>query len=453
VQLIIGGEFTHVGADSTGEVAANHIAMWDGTAWQPLGAGTDGPVDALTVWDPDGDGPLPGVLVAAGRFVHAGSAWSGGVARWDGSAWSGFGWGIDGSGASVDVWDPDGLGPLPSQLVVGGSFAHAGADSTGQIDANNVARWDGTAWRTLGDGVPAAVRRVLAFSDHSGYSRIAVQMGSQLFFYDGQQLAETSFDQPMVFSSIAVWDPDGGGPTPAELVMSGAHSDYGPFCWNKSIGTYFCYRYSDVFGRWDGERWHWFAADRMVGPMFSWVGHGDGQGDQLVAGESGYQTLWAMNPAALPDFSVEPVDARVVRHGTATFTFDIGANTSNVQWTRDGILLSDGATSRGSVISGSETRTLTIAGVEFGDAGRYEAIVYGPCDSYSTRAALLSVCGTADFNGDGSVATDADIEAFFACLSGDCCPTCETADFNGDGAVGTDADIESFFRVLAGGPC
>jgi probable HAF family extracellular repeat protein len=59
----------------------------------------------------------------------------------------------------------------------------------------------------------------------------------------------------------------------------------------------------------------------------------------------------------------------------------------------------------------------------------------------------------ADFNGDGDIGTDADIEAFFACLAGDCCATCGSADFNGDGDVGTDADIEAFFRVLAGGTC
>ncbi len=64
-------------------------------------------------------------------------------------------------------------------------------------------------------------------------------------------------------------------------------------------------------------------------------------------------------------------------------------------------------------------------------------------------------CGTADFDGDGDVGTDADIEAFFACLAGSCCPACYPggADFNADGDVGTDADIESFFRVLAGGNC
>jgi hypothetical protein len=62
-------------------------------------------------------------------------------------------------------------------------------------------------------------------------------------------------------------------------------------------------------------------------------------------------------------------------------------------------------------------------------------------------------CSTADFNGDGDVGTDADIEAFFSCLSGNCCSTCGSADFNADGDIGTDADIEAFFRVLGGGAC
>lgn len=60
---------------------------------------------------------------------------------------------------------------------------------------------------------------------------------------------------------------------------------------------------------------------------------------------------------------------------------------------------------------------------------------------------------TADADGDGDPGTDADIEAFFACLAGTCCARCSPADFNGDGDVGTDADIESFFRVLAGQAC
>jgi hypothetical protein len=77
-----------------------------------------------------------------------------------------------------------------------------------------------------------------------------------------------------------------------------------------------------------------------------------------------------------------------------------------------------------------------------------------------TDALILAsplTCGSADFDCDGDVGTDADIEAFFACLAGTCppgAPGCgSTADFDGDGDVGTDADIEAFFRVLAGGTC
>lgn len=61
---------------------------------------------------------------------------------------------------------------------------------------------------------------------------------------------------------------------------------------------------------------------------------------------------------------------------------------------------------------------------------------------------------TADFNHDGDVGTDADIEAFFSCLAGRCCTTCPvSADFDSDSDVGTDQDIEAFFRVLAGAAC
>jgi hypothetical protein len=71
------------------------------------------------------------------------------------------------------------------------------------------------------------------------------------------------------------------------------------------------------------------------------------------------------------------------------------------------------------------------------------------------QISTAGACGSADFNCDGDVGTDSDIESFFNCLAGNCPPPpcCASADFNGDGDVGTDADIEAFFRVLAGGNC
>jgi hypothetical protein len=62
-------------------------------------------------------------------------------------------------------------------------------------------------------------------------------------------------------------------------------------------------------------------------------------------------------------------------------------------------------------------------------------------------------CGSADFDHNGDAGTDADIEAFFACMGGNCCAQCGSTDFNGDGDFATDGDIEAFFRVIAGGNC
>lgn len=63
---------------------------------------------------------------------------------------------------------------------------------------------------------------------------------------------------------------------------------------------------------------------------------------------------------------------------------------------------------------------------------------------------LIAWGGPGDFDCDGDLGTDADIEAFFACLGA---PGCAGADFDDDGASATDADIECFFRVLGGGTC
>ncbi len=83
------------------------------------------------------------------------------------------------------------------------------------------------------------------------------------------------------------------------------------------------------------------------------------------------------------------------------------------------------------------------------------ATLNGVPRGFVLRLGDANPCGTADFDGDGDSATDADIEAFFACLAGTCCPTCWHlgADFNADGDAATDADIEAFFRVLAGQDC
>jgi trimeric autotransporter adhesin len=104
--LIAGGNFT-----SAGGVPATNIARWDGSAWSPLGSGTDAFVNALLLL-PDGD------LVAGGAFATAGGVSSPYLARWNGTAWTAMNAGLD---AAVEA-----LALLPNgDLLVAGRFTTA----------------------------------------------------------------------------------------------------------------------------------------------------------------------------------------------------------------------------------------------------------------------------------------------------------------------------------------
>ena len=114
-----------------------------------------------------------------------------------------------------------------------------------------------------------------------------------------------------------------------------------------------------------------------------------------------------------------------------------------------GVIQSSDGDGRASSINGAGEVALAATaaippGQPLGAEGRCVVVFQIPAAQY---------CGSADFDGDGDSATDADIEAFFACIAGNCCDACGSADFDGDGDTATDADIEAFFRVLAGGYC
>ncbi len=132
--------------DSAGGAPVGRIACWNGTAWTPLGAGVDGRVNALVVM-PNGD------LVTGGAFTHAGNGVANGIARWDGAAWSPLGSGV---GNSPNLYDPLAVHSLlvraNGSLVVGGLFSTAGGSPAWYI-----ARWDGAAWSSIGAGMYGSV--------------------------------------------------------------------------------------------------------------------------------------------------------------------------------------------------------------------------------------------------------------------------------------------------------
>jgi hypothetical protein len=148
--LYAGGEFA-----SAGQVAANNIARWDGSAWSALGSGVTGfpftPPIAALAFDAQGN------LYVAGAFTIAGGVDATNIARWNGNSWSALGSGVNGAISSV-AFDINGY------LYAGGQFA--GAGGTG---ATNIAKWDGGNWSGLGEGISGVPAMVSALAcDHAG---------------------------------------------------------------------------------------------------------------------------------------------------------------------------------------------------------------------------------------------------------------------------------------------
>ncbi len=149
-KLYAGGSFTSIGG-----VAANNIACWDGSSWSPLGAGTNGQVRSLAVFN--------GELIAGGCFNQPGT----GVARWNGSFWQVMpgpngGNGVSGCCEALEVFD-DGTGPA---LYTGGNTNYAGG--SGGVPVDMVARWDGFNWSAVGSGLNAVVFSLRVHDDGSG---------------------------------------------------------------------------------------------------------------------------------------------------------------------------------------------------------------------------------------------------------------------------------------------
>ena len=138
-QLYAGGVFTNAG----GGVAATNVAVWNGSSWSSLGAGSangvNNSVQALTFSGND--------LYVGGNFTAAGGASAFGIAKWSGGAWSALGAGCKAPNGSTAV---NCIGILGSDVYVGGGLTNAGG-----VTARAFAKWDGSSWMSwpITDGV------------------------------------------------------------------------------------------------------------------------------------------------------------------------------------------------------------------------------------------------------------------------------------------------------------
>ena len=113
---------------------------------------------------------------------------------------------------------------------------------------------------------------------------------------------------------------------------------------------------------------------------------GGGTGTSSASGSfSGALQIPPCNP---PSITSAPSGQEVCPGGTAVFTVSSGDDVT-YQWNAV-----DGPTGTGAIISGSSTPTLTITGVQPGDARSYECTVSADCGAAASTSAQLIVDGT-----------------------------------------------------------
>jgi hypothetical protein len=224
--LYAGGIFT-----SAGEVSANRVARWDGNTWAPLGSGMNGPVGTLLV---DGSG----TLYAGGGFTSAGGVDANFIARWDGSTWAPLGSGMNGEVSALAI-DNNGA------LFAGGTFTTAG-----EASANSIARWDGNSWTPLGSGMTGN------FGSLANVSALAVD-NSGVLYAGGDFTSAGGVDANYIARwDGSTWAPLGNGVSNTNgwgvdaLAMDGSGALYAGGMFTSAGGES-----ANSIARWDGSTW------------------------------------------------------------------------------------------------------------------------------------------------------------------------------------------------------
>ncbi len=378
--------------------------------------------------------------------------------------------------------DPQGIRMLAADLGNGPELCFAGGISrAGGPRARRAGRFDGTTWTPMSIVNTVGLLRGLASVTRGGATRLYSTGGLPIFYSEGSEWIAVSQPRPAGFgsagvltgigdrlyagtssglysfdgdawavewsggpvSSIAAWS-EGGQPR----VYVGANGPSGP----------------GVYAVRDGILLR-VGEGLAISPSVLYV-HDDGDGATLYAGAANL-------PGGIRRYngsSWEGLGTGLVMTGTslALASFDDGSGPA--LYAAGDIFSAGGRSTPGLcrwrngawstvtpwVLNGTGPYTLGGASLavvrdRLYIGGAFVNIGGIQADGLAYIEACPRACAQ-DYDGDGDTGTDADIEAFFRCLSGDCCARCP-ADFDGDGNGGTDGDIEAFFRVLAGGNC
>lgn len=228
-------------------------------------------VNAMTVFD-DGNGPA---LYVGGSFPAAGGVEVNNIAKWDGDTWSSVGGGVSSvqgfsSQISAMAVFDDGSGPA---LYVGGLF-----NTAGSVEAFSIAKWNGQEWSTVGDGVNNTVVTLKVFDDGSG-SGPALYAGGLFTTAGGVDV-----------NRIAKWDgqqwsPVGDGMNSTVLTLMIFDDGSGPALIAGGTFTAAGGVEANRIAKWDGQEWSPVGGG-LDDTVWDLVVFDDGRGPALYAGGS-----------------------------------------------------------------------------------------------------------------------------------------------------------------------
>ncbi len=437
--LYVGGAFAQAGA-----VPASNVARWNGAAWSAVGTGTNADVRAFEIVDLDGPGGKPGRLVAGGGFTLVGATPAEHVASWNGTSWSPLGAGTNGRVFTLRAWN-DGTGPA---LFVGGDFTSAGA-----APANFIARWNG-AWSTLQGGLGNFPQCMAVYNDGNGESLFvggpffsAGPTPAQLIArWDGTSWHPLPVEPNRAPQALGVFN-DGSG---AALYAGGSFTSIGPEAitgvarWNGlawsglSSGVTLAGDLPQVrsLAGFDIDGPGPTPAGVVAGGFFDHAGAVAVQNVAMWRGSAPGPSI-AQQPSSLTLYSGQAITLSVSATGVGALSY---------QWRKNGTILTDGGR-----ISGASTSALVISPAVLSDSGSYDVVIADDCGTRSSSPAALAVRCYA--NCDNSAGTPVLTANDFQCFldrfaAGDPYSNCDAS--TGTPTL-TSNDFQCFLNAFAAG--
>ena len=353
--IYAGGSFT-----TAAGVSANYVAKWNGGVWSALGSGmynsgTPTTVYALAVSGTD--------VYAGGDFTSAGGVSASRIAKWNGSAWSALGSGLNNTVSALAVWASD--------AYAGGAFTTAGG-----VSASRIAKWNGSAWSALGSGLNNTVSALAASGTNLCAGGTFITAGNKVSAYAARAILP---GEPRVTSQPVSATVVGGSTVSFHITAVGPEPL--SYHWRKNGAMLF-----------DGVQ---PSGATISGATTTNLTIANVQTND----EGGYSTLvfnvydsvtsgvarLTVDLPAPPTIITQPQEQAVPVGTVVTFSVKAtGIPPFQYQWRKNGTNLTDA-----SQITGATSMSLSISGLQPGDAGTYSVVVsniFG--HAFSANAAL-----------------------------------------------------------------